>query len=195
MRGRERVKDYANQVKTILEIIVLSKSCQPKEVIVLALFGSRSKRVLSARMNELKTYGAFLSEMMSQQDSIDVIEWLIREGYVHENKLNHSKFLTVSYSGTLLMLGETDKRCEIQLDRKKSDYEKSPLMIRLDNLRKQLSHEYHISSFLIFDNKCLKQLEQVQPQTQSEFLSINGLGEKKWEQFGEQVLEVIRECL
>lgn len=53
-------------------------------------------------------------------------------------------------------------------------------------LRKKVANECNVSPFIIFNNLVLENIEQKNPTTRDEFLTINGLAEAKWGQFGEQ---------
>jgi ATP-dependent DNA helicase RecQ len=179
-RIKDTMKDYSSPTRQILSLIVASRSRSPKEMIVRTLFGSKSKKIIESRLNKQLEYGAFLSEIVSQEETILLIDELVSLGFLYENRLNHSMFLTLSHEGIHFMMDNQT----LLLDLKKLQSVESDLSIRLRNLRKKLALRYEVSPFLVFDNKTLQQLELQQPHTKEEFLAINGLGEKKWKQFG-----------
>ena len=61
--------------------------------------------------------------------------------------------------------------------------------------RNELAEEWGTAPFVIFNNKTLERIAEQLPTQKSEFLAVPGLGPKKWESFGEELLAFIRELL
>lgn len=59
----------------------------------------------------------------------------------------------------------------------------------LKDWRKTKASELDVPAFVIFGDKTLRELAQVQPRTLSELANIYGLGEAKIEKFGEELLQ------
>mgnify|MGYP000114921702 CR=1 FL=1 len=57
--------------------------------------------------------------------------------------------------------------------------------------RSELASELGVPAYLIFSDKTLKHLANDKPYDKSSMLEVNGVGEKKYEQFGEEFLSVI----
>jgi ATP-dependent DNA helicase RecQ len=57
--------------------------------------------------------------------------------------------------------------------------------------RAELAKELGIPAYLIFSDKTLKHLASDKPHDKASMLEVNGVGEKKFEQYGEEFLEVI----
>ena len=181
------MKDYTFSTRKIFETIIYSKSSFPKEIIALVLFGSKSKKVLGNYLNGLSTYGSLLTEPISYQEVLSLIDYLVQEGFIFKNRLNQYNFLSLSYKGAVFMIDS----CQVlpEFDINQTLVEESFLSIKLKNLRKKLATEKEVSPFLIFDNSVLDEIEASAPQSKEEFLKIKGLGERKWAQFGEELVE------
>ncbi|GEM_PF-1685770 len=68
----------------------------------------------------------------------------------------------------------------------------SELETELKKLRQELGRELNISKlYLIYNNKTLLEICDKLPSTKVELLSIRGLGEKKVEQFGQRVIDLV----
>jgi len=57
--------------------------------------------------------------------------------------------------------------------------------------RSELASELKVPAYIIFSDKTLKHLANEKPYDKASMLEVNGIGEKKFEQFGEEFLEVI----
>jgi ATP-dependent DNA helicase RecQ len=167
-----------------------SQSRFSKEVIILTLFGSKSQKIIQNCLNELGTYGSFLSEDIDEQEAMCLIDYLLKEKYIFENRISQSTFLTLNQLGMELFLNQELLFPQLDLI-SEARPRGSILHLRLRHLRKMIASELGVSPFLIFDNKVLEVLVDSQPTSRSEFLEIKGLGEKKWDQFGEAVIKIL----
>ncbi len=64
---------------------------------------------------------------------------------------------------------------------------------KLRALRTQIATEAGIPPYIVFSDKTLKDLSSIQPQTKEEMLEVHGIGEVKFERYGEAFLEVLQE--
>ena len=62
----------------------------------------------------------------------------------------------------------------------------------MKRLRLEIAREKSVPAFVIFSDKALMQMANNMPKTENEFLSINGVGQKKLEEFFDQFSVVIR---
>ena len=67
-----------------------------------------------------------------------------------------------------------------------------PLFEELRSLRKRLAGEENVPPFVIFSDSALKDMVAKRPNTDEEFLRVNGVGEHKLNKYGNVFLEVIR---
>lgn len=63
----------------------------------------------------------------------------------------------------------------------------------LKQWRNSKADELNVSDYLVVPFKTLKQISEVQPSNKTELKRIKGLGKKKFEQFGSEILEIVRE--
>jgi ATP-dependent DNA helicase RecQ len=57
--------------------------------------------------------------------------------------------------------------------------------------RTELAEELGVPPYIIFTDRTLKHLAEEKPADKRGMLAINGIGEKKFEQYGEEFLEVL----
>ena len=65
------------------------------------------------------------------------------------------------------------------------------LLQLLKNLRLELAKEKNVPAYVVFPDKTLAQMANVQPVTRDDFLMISGVGEKKLEEYFEPFSKTI----
>ncbi len=73
------------------------------------------------------------------------------------------------------------------------DSDEQELFEQLRALRRRIADEMSVPAFVVFGDKALRAMAQARPTTEREMLAVWGVGPAKYEAFGEQFLEVIRE--
>ena len=63
----------------------------------------------------------------------------------------------------------------------------------LRNWRKDRAFKEGIKPYIIFSDSTLIQISNVVPKNKEELLGIRGMGEKKYEKFGEELLDIIND--
>lgn len=62
---------------------------------------------------------------------------------------------------------------------------------RLVTLRKRIAHTRSVPAFIIFTDATLKEMAQKRPRTRAQMLRISGMGERKFDAYGERFLKEI----
>ena len=86
---------------------------------------------------------------------------------------------------------EIVKKPSIYQSVEKNDYD-SALFEELRKIRTQEASKLKVPPYIIFGDKALREMATYFPQTSAAFLEINGVGNKKLSQFGEQFMSIIR---
>lgn len=71
--------------------------------------------------------------------------------------------------------------------------ERAALRESLRQLRLHFARRLNVPAYIVFHDTVLDQLTAHMPQNQSEFLAIHGMGPKKYQSFGEPILQVIHQ--
>ena len=66
------------------------------------------------------------------------------------------------------------------------------LLARLHALRTAIAREQRLPAYYIMNNDTLALLATEKPTTREEFIGIKGIGERKYERFGERFVREIR---
>ena len=69
----------------------------------------------------------------------------------------------------------------------------SKLYQSLTDLRRNLAKTNKCPAYIIFPNKTLREMAEIQPKTTEELLEINGVGKIKCQKYGKQFIKVIKE--
>ena len=70
--------------------------------------------------------------------------------------------------------------------------EDAELFERLRALRTDIARENGVPPYIVFSDKSLRDMCVVKPVTDAQFLSVNGVGQRKLEQYGERFMNAIR---
>jgi len=73
----------------------------------------------------------------------------------------------------------------------KKDYYKNPLFEKLREVRAEIAKKNSIAAYMVFSDATLLEMANEKPQTKSEMLNVSGVGEVKWERYGEQFIKAI----
>lgn len=156
-------------------------------ILVDVLRGSKNKKITSLGFDELSTYG--IMKEYKKDDLISFINTLISNGYISQE------------DGTFPVLSLNDKSYEIirskakvivkEVNAKKTTYETNDLFDILKKLRFSISVEDKVPPYIVFGDTTLKEMSNVCPKNKEEFLEISGVGQIKYERYGERFLDEI----
>ena len=161
-------------------------------LIAQVLRGSKNKRVLSFGLNRLSTYG-IMSEYTEKELRL-MISILISQGYLMLTqsqypivKLTQNSIPVLKGKGKVYMAVEKQEK---RIEDKNTFY--MDLFENLRKLRKNLSQERNVPPYVIFSDATLREMSANLPSTKVEFLKIKGVGQKKYESYGEIFMGTIR---
>lgn len=154
------------------------------------LKGSNDKKVHEFRLHMLSTYGllsAYTEKEITERIHFLVAEQLLstEQGKFPTLKLNQNSVEVLKGKRTVEMYTAPIPTGE------EEDYYKD-LFEELRALRKEMADELDVPPYVLFSDATLKELSRYFPDTKEDMLEIKGIGEKKYEQYGEAFLTVIQ---
>lgn len=168
------------------------------------LRGKDDPRIKRAGHDRLSTYG--IGKELSQNEWYSVFRQLIHLGYLEQDLANYSilRLTPLAHSilrgkETLILAKPREKYNVLKKKYKaaKANSSASPydaaLFEKLRELRKAIARESRVAPFIIFSDASLVEMASRLPVSDSEFLAINGVGQKKLENYGKLFLHLIRE--
>ncbi|VTU06021.1 ATP-dependent DNA helicase [Actinobacillus indolicus] len=170
--------------------------------IIAVLRGLNQQKIREYQHDTLSVYG--IGKDKSQEYWISVTRQLIHLGFIRQNIVNHSA-LQLTEQARPILRGETalalamprlsfSATSYVQKQQTSKRYDKD-LFARLRFLRKQIADKENIPPYVVFNDATLQEMAEFMPTTADEMLSINGVGERKLERFGDAFLTLIRSHL
>jgi ATP-dependent DNA helicase RecQ len=161
------------------------------------LRGSKEKRILQNRHDQLTTYG--IGKDRSVDNWKTLARSLIHQGLVDEAtdgyavlQLNDLSWEVLKGMRKVMVAIETKKLSTGSVVRSASDNAQvEELLDRLKALRKDLADEQKVPPYVIFSNATLREMATQQPLTRSQFIALSGVGDRKLSQYGDAFMEEI----
>ncbi len=184
-----------------------------KNLIGQMLCGSRAARITKLGLDQLSTFG--LLEHLTQVEVVALLEALVATGHLKQVDADpHRPVLELTPAGVELMKGSCqfegalplpeDLLAKIRGDKTPATPTAQPselepldvdaqLLDRLKLWRKQRSSLTGQPSYLVLSNRALEELAAAQPRSREALLEISGIGQRKLEQYGPELLELVSE--
>ncbi|TQK62790.1 ATP-dependent DNA helicase RecQ [Brevibacillus sp. AG162] len=152
------------------------------------LKGSKNKKVTQFSFDQLPTYG--LMKEYKEKEIADLIQLLIAEGYL---QVTESQYPIVKLGERALPVLRGEERVVQKISiRPVQLTEDDELFEHLRALRKEISTRQKVPPYVIFPDSTLKEMSSVCPTDREAMLKIKGVGEAKFEKYGELFLECLQ---
>lgn len=183
-----------------------------KNLIGQMLCGSKAARITKLGLDQLSTFG--LLEQLTQVEVVALLEALVITGHLAQVDMDQRRpVLELTAVGAELMRGQREFEGALPLPleilakiRGNDSPSLSPeldgpealnvdhgLLSRLKEWRKQQASLTGLPLFRILSNRTLEELAAAQPQTRDALLEVSGIGQRKLDQYGHDLLELIAE--
>lgn len=157
-------------------------------MVVDVLRGSKNKKVLQFKFNELSTYG--IMKEFSADELKTFINTLVSQGYIRVVEGTYPILALNSMSRKILVGEEKVILKEFAAHKKVRD--NNELFEILKELRKEIAHENNVPPYVIFGDITLKEMSVKYPVYKEAMLNITGVGELKYSKYGELFENTIR---
>ena len=161
------------------------------------LLGKSNDRVRQHSHDELSTYG--LGQELSEQEWRGVVRQLLAQGLLAVQGeygilvLTEASATVLSGSRKVMLRREAPRPSKAAKRAIAADLpgEALPLFERLRSWRAEQAREQGVPAYIVFGDATLRGIAVTRPATLAELGGISGVGEKKLEQYGESLLEVV----
>jgi ATP-dependent DNA helicase RecQ len=193
---RSAKQNITKEVQMLLSAVYKTNQNFGKNYVIDILRGSKEQKLLANEADKLSVYaiGTHLSKK----------EWFVVLERILELKiLTNGEFSTLKLTNEAVevLKGRQEifiKSSRLQVESKEKkvkqnetlNYDKE-LFERLRAKRLELAEELGVPPYIIFTDRTLKHLAEERPTDKRGMLAINGIGEKKFEQYGEEFLELL----
>ena len=189
-------QDITKEAQMILSAIYKTEQNFGKNYIIDILRGSKEQKLLANGADNLSMYG--IGTQLSKKEWFIVLERLLEL-----RVLNIGEFSTLKLTNDAIKILKSQMQIDIKSSRldvdkkikkikQKEDFDyDEELFEKLRQKRAEIANKKGVPAYIIFGDKTLKHLANLKPFDKDSMLEVNGVGEKKFEQFGEEFLEVI----
>ena len=196
--------DITLEAQKILSCIYRVNQRYGANMVIQVLRGSKNKKVLEARLDNVSTYG--IMKEYSDSAISEIIMTLVSSGYIH---MTHDKYpvLKLTSKSADVLSGKTKLHHKKHLLQRKDEKEKASKSIKGGNIdfdielfeklkqyRYKIAQEKGLPPYVIFHDIALKEMAAYLPVNKESFLEIKGVGEKKYENYGEGFIDIIKEA-
>jgi len=183
----------------ILSAIYRVKETEATGTIIDVLRGAQNANIIEKGLDKLRTFG--IGKDISWNHWQHFIIQLINQGACeiafHKNNALHltefSKNILFNNAEVLLTQPIAYKELAKALTKtaKPKSTKTNSLFERLRKLRYKISLEENIPAYLVFSDATLKDMEQIRPMSEEEFLTVSGVGQRKLEVYGDEFIAEI----
>ena len=195
--------DVTKEAESILKLVKTSGQRYGIQAVTDAVHGSDSAKVRQFHLNENTYYGVLKDRTIVRirqiLNDLLVKDYLVltAEDYPVLRLGERGKaMLDGAEEQVLLKLPKEQPKMQSSAKsgkQKVTDEVKYPLLFeRLRQKRYKMAQEAKVPPYIIFSDKTLRQMSTYLPVTKEEMLSINGVGNSKYEKYGEAFAEEIR---
>ncbi|MDV2581654.1 DNA helicase RecQ [Alkalibacillus haloalkaliphilus] len=154
------------------------------------LKGSKSQKVTDFRLDQLSTYG--LLSHYTEKEITNLINYLVADQYL---QITDAQFPVLKLTANAIPVLKNEEKVWMKVPEQKKTVQagySEELFQQLRELRKEIADEQSLPPYMIFSDATLKELARHVPATQPEMLQVKGIGEKKYDQYGEPFLTKLK---
>ena len=185
-----------------LSVISRLKQTEATGTVIDVLRGAHNATVLDKGYDKLKSHG--VGKEISWRDWQQYLIQLMNQGYCEIAFHKNNALQLTDFSKKVLFEKEqvnltrpTEFNEPAAVDKKSKTTrltkpKKDSLFERLRKLRQEIAIAENIPAYLVFSDAALKEMERARPMSESDFLEISGVGQRKLEVYGEDfIAEVV----
>jgi len=183
-------EDITVEAQKIISCIGRTKERFGVIMVVGILAGSKNQNILKWRLDTESTYG--IMGEYNQKDIRALIDLLIGDGYIEVLKGEFPTLKLTSKAYSFIKNKEVMTRKAAIVDKKVS-YEGELYFETLKKLRADIAKAEGKPPYTVFSDKTLYEMARYLPTDREAMLMINGVGEVKYDRYGEQFVEEIKD--
>ncbi|MGI8300641.1 DNA helicase RecQ [Bacillus paranthracis] len=180
--------DVTRESQMVLSCMIRTNQRFGKQMIAQVLTGSKNKKVIEFNFHTLPTYG--LLSNRSVKEVSEFIEFLISDELI---AVEHGTYptLKVTEKGKEVLLGKENVLRKERVETRQI-VQDHPLFEVLREVRKEIAQGEGVPPFVIFSDQTLKDMCAKMPQSNSELLTVKGIGEHKLVKYGSHFLQAVQ---
>lgn len=181
--------DITIEAQKIFSCIYRMREKYGVTLIAEVLRGSKNQKVLNLNFDKLSTYAIMKNYTINGIK--DLINVLIAEDYLN---LTEEEFAVVKLKNKAIDVLKNKLKVTQKVYKKKERIQvDTSLFDMLRDIRKKIAQREAVPPYIVFADTSLKDMSEKIPLNKEEMLNIKGVGEKKFERYGEEFLNVLIE--
>ena len=185
---QRELADITVEAQKIFSCVKRMKERFGAALVAQVLKGSKNKKVTQFSFDQLPTYG--LMKEYKEKEIVDLIQLLIAEGYLQVTESQYP-VLKLGEKALPVLRGEEQVWQKIVI-RPVQQTGDDDLFERLRSLRKEISQREGVPPYVIFHDSTLREMSSLCPKDKKEMLQIKGVGEAKFDKYGQPFLDCLQ---
>ena len=183
----ESKEDKTIDAQKVISCVYRVKRGYGVGMLVDVLRGSKNKKLLDLKLNEVSTYG--IMKEYSKYDLTEFINTLIALGYLNYGgeypvvSLNNNSIEIVKGQRTVWIREHKINKASFIVD--------NELFEILRRLRHEIAVDEKVPPYMVFGDSTLKELSSRMPVNKEQMLEVSGVGERKFDKYGDRFIEKI----
>jgi ATP-dependent DNA helicase RecQ len=189
-------RDITVDAQKLLSTVYRTGQSFGQAYVIDVLRGSEMQKIFENGHNRLSVFG--IGKELSKSYWEKISERLMELGAL---KRGEFRSLVIDSVGMRILKNEMrvfikEKRLHIKSKKEFSAHKEedinSEIFEQLRTLRAEIAKEENKPAYIIFGDKTLKEMAKLLPKTKEQMLQVSGVGEVKFERYGEQFLELLK---
>ena len=183
--GNDEVRDFTREGQIILSTVYRTRENYGISVLIDILRGIKGPKIIEKNLDKITTFS--LMKDYSSSFIKAIINEMLTQGYVSLKEGTYS-MLKLNNKSMDILLGKADMYLLVKEDEKPIDEE---LFHKLKLWRKSKAIKENIKPYIIFSDSSLISIVNRLPKSIEELLQVRGVGEKKAEKYGDEILKLL----
>lgn len=183
--GNDEVRDFTREGQIILSTVYRTRENYGISVLIDILRGIKGPKIIEKNLDKITTFS--LMKDYSSSFIKAIINEMLTQGYVSLKEGTYS-MLKLNNKSMDILLGKADMYLLVKED-EKPIYEE--LFHKLKLWRKSKAIKENIKPYIIFSDSSLISIVNRLPKSIEELLQVRGVGEKKVEKYGDEILKLL----
>ncbi|MFR4995876.1 MAG: DNA helicase RecQ [Clostridium paraputrificum] len=183
--GNDEVRDFTREGQIILSTVYRTRESYGISVLIDILRGIKGPKIIEKKLDKITTFS--LMKDYSSSFIKAIINEMLTQGYVNLKEGTYS-MLKLNNKSMDILLGKADMYLLVKEEEKPIDEE---LFHKLKLWRKNKAIKENIKPYIILSDSSLISIVNQLPKSAEELLEVRGVGEKKVEKYGDEILKLI----
>lgn len=183
--GNDEVRDFTREGQIILSTVYRIRESYGISVLIDILRGIKGPKIIEKKLDKITTFS--LMKDYSSSFIKAIINEMLTQGYVNLKEGTYS-MLKLNNKSMDILLGKADMYLLVKEEEKPIDEE---LFRKLKLWRKSKAIKENIKPYIILSDSSLISIVNQLPKSAEELLEVRGVGEKKVEKYGDEILKLL----